>query len=254
MSNYTEREILAVAIKILEESGEMTTTELKEALMFDMKPDGNDLEINMNRNDTKFEQKVRNMISHRENNELLKYCEYRRVGRNGILRSRSLPKLEREGNDKKEIAERKEKKRRFQARKVNFDELNMRNKKIGLMGEEFVLKIEKERLSQELNEKVIHISLEEGDGAGYDILSYEESGKPKFLEVKTTTGQRETPFYLTENEKAFIEEFGNEAEIVRVYEFDLETGTGKIFRMNGENFLASVNLQSVAYKVTLKKN
>lgn len=253
MSNYTEKEILAVAIKILEETGEMTTTELKEALLDEMNPSGNDLEINLNRNDTKFEQKVRNMVSHRDHNELLKYCEYERSGRNGILRSKSVTKIEREENQKKVIQKRKERKRKFRARRVNFDELNMRNKQIGLKGEEFVLQLEKEKLNPELSEKVIHVSIEEGDGAGYDILSYDATGKPRFLEVKTTTGAKETPFYLSENEKAFIEEYGEEAEIVRVYHFNEKTGTGDIYRINGNDFLKLVNLQSIAYKVTLKE-
>lgn len=252
MSNYNEQEILAVAIKILEETGEMTTTELKEALVVEMEPTDNDIMINSSRNDTKFDQKVRNMISHRQNNELLKYCEYQRSGRNGILRSKSMPKLATTAVEAKEINERKEKKRKFIARKVNFDEINQRNKEIGLKGEEFVLEQEKQRLTPELSEKVIHISLDEGDGAGYDILSYDHSGKPRFLEVKTTTGPKKTPFYLSENEKAFIEEYREEAEVVRVYNFDNVLGTGEIIRISGNEFLEKVFLQPLTYKVTFK--
>lgn len=251
MSNYTESEILAVAYKLLEEYGEMTTTELKEALIEEMNPTGNDLLINLNRNDTKFEQKVRNMVSHREHNELLKYAEYTRVGKNGVLRSKALPRFEREELEKKEIQKRKEKKRRFIARRVDFDEINSKNKELGLKGEEFVLKLEKERLSSELSNKVIHVSIDEGDGAGYDILSYDEIGKPKFIEVKTTTGPKETPFYLTENEKAFIEEFKEEAEIIRVYHFNLETTSGEIIRIPGVDFLEKAKLKPIAYKVTI---
>lgn len=252
MSNYNEQEILAIAIKILEETGKMTTTELKEALVVEMDPTDNDIMINSSRNDTKFDQKVRNMISHRQNNELLKYCEYQRSGTNGILRSKSMPKLTTTNLETKEIKERKEKKRKFIARRVNFDAINKRNKVIGLKGEEFVLEHEKQRLSPELSEKIIHVSLDEGDGAGYDILSYDHSGKPKFLEVKTTTGPEKTPFYLSENEKVFIEEYGEEVEIVRVYNFDEVLGTGEIVRILGNEFLEKVRLQPLSYKVTFK--
>lgn len=252
MSNYSEREILAVAIKLLEESGEMSTTELKEALFDEMNPDGNDLAINLNRNDTKFDQKVRNMVSHRQNNDLLKYCEYRRVGQNGILRSKSLPKLEPKETINKETEERREKQRKFKARKVNFDDINTRNKALGLQGEMFILDLEKQKLPSDLRKKVIHVSIEEGDGAGYDILSYETSGKPKFLEVKTTTGPKDTPFYLTENEKAFIEAYQEEAEIVRVYNFDTVVENGDVYRISGKTFLDHVHLQAIAYKATLK--
>ncbi|MFV8830264.1 DUF3883 domain-containing protein [Alkalihalobacterium sp. APHAB7] len=250
MSNFTEREILVVAKKLLEESGEMTTTELKEALLIEMEPDGNDLQINLNRNDTKFEQKVRNMVSHRENNELLKYCEYRRVGNNGVLRSRALPKFEKEDEEKEEIEARKEKKRRFRARRVNFEALNIKNQELGLKGEEFVLNYEKGRLNPILSEKVIHVSVEEGDGAGYDILSYDDKGKPKFVEVKTTTGAKDTEFYLTENEKAFIEEYHGQVEIVRVFNFDMNTGKGEIFRISGEDLYKKLALKPVVYKVS----
>ncbi|QOY35028.1 DUF3883 domain-containing protein [Anaerobacillus isosaccharinicus] len=252
MSNYSEKEILVVAIKILEETGEMTTTELKEALMDEMNPGGNDLAINLNRNDTNFEQKVRNMISHRDHNELLKYCEYERFGRNGILRSKSLAQDGRGEKEKQEIETRKEKKRNFRARKVDFDEINARNKDLGLKGELYVLQHEKERLSVELGEKIIHVSVEQGDGAGYDILSYDLSGKPRYIEVKTTTGPKDTPFYLSENEKAFLEEYAEEAEIVRLYNFNCETLTGEIYRISGEDFLKKLTLQPISYKVTLK--
>lgn len=252
MSNYSEKEILAVAIKILEETGEMTTTELKEALMDEMTPSGNDLVINLNRNDTKFEQKVRNMISHRDHNELLMYCEYERFGRNGILRSKSLAYDERDEHEKQEIEKRKEKKRKFRARRVDFDEINARNKELGLKGELYVLQHEKERLSPKLGEKIIHVSIEQGDGAGYDILSYDLSGKPRYLEVKTTTGTKDSAFYLSENEKAFLEEYAEEAEIVRVYNFNCKTLTGNLFRISGADILKKLTLQPIAYKVTLK--
>lgn len=85
---------------------------------------------------------------------------------------------------------------------------------------------------------------------GYDILSYDDIGKPRFLEVKTTTGTEKTPFYLSENEKAFIEEYGEEVEIVRVYNFDDSVGTGDIFRISGKDFLGKVHLQPLTYKVT----
>ena len=86
MSFYTEQEIMEVAIKVIEEYGELNTTELKEILNDIMQPDGEDLIINKNRNDTKFDQKVRNMISHRDNNDLYKYFEYRKDGRVGNLK------------------------------------------------------------------------------------------------------------------------------------------------------------------------
>lgn len=252
MSNYTESEIIKKAIQILEEHGRMSTTELKEQLQIEMNPTGEDLLINKNRNDTKFDQKVRNMISHRDNNDLLKYCEYKKNGRNGLLTSKSInsQKLDTVDEDKK-VAQRKEKKKRYIARKVDFDELNKKNKEIGDLGEEFIFNLEKSSLPKEFSEKVIHVSKDEGDGAGYDILSYNIEGDLRFLEVKTTTGSINAPFYLSENEKAFIEEFKDEVEIVRVYNFDINAKSGDVIRISGSDFLDKVVLTPINYKAKL---
>jgi hypothetical protein len=44
------------------------------------------------------------------------------------------------------------------------------------------------------------MAAEDGDGAGYDILSFDPSGKERLIEVKTTNGAAKTPFFLTRNE------------------------------------------------------
>jgi hypothetical protein len=36
----------------------------------------------------------------------------------------------------------------------------------------------------DLSAKVRHVAVEEGDGAGYDVLSYEEDGRELYVEVK----------------------------------------------------------------------
>ena len=73
-----------------------------------------------------------------------------------------------------------------------------------------VLKMETTHLVQggysELAKKVRWISQEDGDGAGYDIRSFDFSGGERLIEVKTTTGGQMTPFYLSENERALSAE------------------------------------------------
>jgi len=44
-------------------------------------------------------------------------------------------------------------------------------------------------------------SEERGDGAGYDIKSYDPSGAERLIEVKATRGGSTTPFYLTRTER-----------------------------------------------------
>ena len=48
----------------------------------------------------------------------------------------------------------------------------------------------------DLARKVIWVSEEEGDGAGYDIESFEPDGRPRLIEVKTTNGWERTPLGL----------------------------------------------------------
>lgn len=77
----TEKEILAKTIEILKIKGKISITELREYLKQTMQLSEEDLSTNMNRNDTKFDQKVRNLVSHRNSNGLFQYCKYE----NGFL-------------------------------------------------------------------------------------------------------------------------------------------------------------------------
>jgi len=75
------------------------------------------------------------------------------------------------------------------SKKIDFDKENKINKKIGERGELVVLKKEKEYLEyigkKELSAQVRHVSKED-DSAGYDIISFDETGNKKYIEVKST--------------------------------------------------------------------
>lgn len=64
MSNYSETEIVNVALDIIRANPGIRTSELIYAARSIMKPSGQDLDILNNRNDDKFSQKVRNIKSH----------------------------------------------------------------------------------------------------------------------------------------------------------------------------------------------
>jgi hypothetical protein len=89
-------------------------------------------------------------------------------------------------------------------RKFDPVERDHRNRALGKAGEKFVLEVEQEHLEKarrpDLAKKVRWISIEEGDGAGYDILSFDPAGRERLIEVKTTNGSARTPFFLTRNE------------------------------------------------------
>jgi hypothetical protein len=91
--------------------------------------------------------------------------------------------------------------------KINYLEKEQANRNLGMYGEEIVLKYEKWNLirvgKEKLAEKIEWISREEGDGAGFDILSKNLNGTDKYIEVKTTKLGKETPIFFSYNELNF---------------------------------------------------
>ena len=98
-----------------------------------------------------------------------------------------------------------------------------RNRSLGLAGEEFVMHYERWRLIQRcqdrLADRIEHTSKVRGDGAGYDVLSFEEDGKPRYIEVKTTAYARETPFFVSDGEITFANFHEQDFSVYRVFEF-----------------------------------
>lgn len=102
---------------------------------------------------------------------------------------------------------------------------DFRNRSLGRLGEEFVLRIERERLAaagrDDLARQIRWVAAEDGDGAGYDVLSFNVSGRERLLEVKTTNGPVRTPFFLSRNERELASERPCEWRIYRVHQFAL---------------------------------
>ena len=108
--------------------------------------------------------------------------------------------------------------------RIDFQRLEQQNRKLGLAGEKLVVKYEREQLiakgREDLANRVEHVAETQGDGLGYDVLSFDaENGKELFIEVKTTNGKREAPFLVTRNEVAFSEENPKQFALYRVFDF-----------------------------------
>lgn len=118
--------------------------------------------------------------------------------------------------------------------KINYLEREQRNQSLGQAGEKVVYDFEKWKLisagKEKLAEQVEWISKEQGDGAGFDILSKDEKGKDIFIEVKTTQLSKESPFYFTRGEHDFSQMKRNKYYLYRVFNFNKEP---KIFTKNG---------------------
>lgn len=132
---------------------------------------------------------------------------------------------------RKQVNLRKKKSKIFQRRRVDWRGLREENNDLGNLGEEFVLEYEQERVSTfDLTSviSVLHLSKLQGDGLGYDISSINDDGTIRRIEVKTTSGDLNTPFYMSENEKLFFETYKDESVyLYRVYEFDKLTRRGR---------------------------
>ncbi len=80
-----------------------------------------------------------------------------------------------------------------------------RNRALGRLGEEHVLRHEDAYLRAhdrpDLARKIEWTSQERGDGAGYDIRSFDPAGKERLIEVKATRGGPATDFFLTRTER-----------------------------------------------------
>ncbi|WP_339697348.1 DUF3883 domain-containing protein [uncultured Marixanthomonas sp.] len=141
----------------------------------------------------------------------------------------------------------------FNGRQVDYAAREKRNSEIGNAAELFIYDLEKEKSKiSGFNKKVIHTSIEEGDGKGYDIKSVDKNGNTVYIEVKATTGGFKTPFYITRNELEWSIKNSENYKLYRVYDFNTKTGYGKVKILNGS--LKPLCKQPVNYFIKLKKN
>ena len=107
--------------------------------------------------------------------------------------------------------------------KIDFDSRDSRNRELGLAGEKYVVAIERKRLIGEkrsdLAKEVVHVSLEFGDGSGYDIKSFTARGEPLYIEVKTTTSDSNQPFMMSANELKFARGHKRGYRLIRVFDW-----------------------------------
>ena len=108
-------------------------------------------------------------------------------------------------------------------RKFDPVQRDFRNRQLGRAGEEFVVELERKRLvageRDDLARKIRWVAMEEGDGAGFDILSFDCEGTERLIEVKTTNGAAQTPFFMTRNGLAVASERAEHWHLYRVHLF-----------------------------------
>ena len=147
-------------------------------------------------------------------------------------------------NKKKHI----EKEPLFLPIKINYLKKEQNNRILGEYGEQLVFDYEKWRLISEgkekLAERIEWISKDKGDGMGYDILSKNNNGSDRFIEVKTTKLAKETPFYFSRREWKFAISRDKDFFLYRVFNF---ADDPKIFIKRG-NYESFCNITATVFK------
>lgn len=126
------------------------------------------------------------------------------------------------------------------------------NRSLGLAGEQLIYEREKQLLIDQdrvdLARKVRWVSQEDGDGAGYDIKSYDATGAERWIEVKTTRGGSTTPFYLTSNENEVASERPDAFRLYRLHDFSQAPG---LFTLTPP-LDAVLQLEALTFRASLK--
>lgn len=131
-------------------------------------------------------------------------------------------------------------------------ERETRNRSLGEAGENLVMEFEARRLHQSgettLADRIEHASKTKGDGAGFDILSFEPGGRERFIEVKTTAYIAETPFYVSRNELSFSTEQADQFHLYRLFDFRSQP---RMFMLQGK-LDSNCTLDPVSYRAELR--
>lgn len=100
--------------------------------------------------------------------------------------------------------------------------LHEENTRRGRRGEELVIDYERDWLTRhgrpDLADAVRWTSRQDGDGLGYDVLSFGLDGRKRYIEVKATALGDGTPFYITSAELDFAQRHADSYALYRVYD------------------------------------
>lgn len=256
---HTEAQIRRAIKPLLTVYGELNTTEVKNLLHTVLTFDADDKKPSATRNEVLITQRIGNIVAHQ--------IETKKTYDEGFILDKSykpakfslVNAISKAAIQPTEVTKLKEKTRQFTARKIDWEKARDRNNEIGDQGEEFVLEFEIDRLIERLSidraqaiQNVQHLSRLQGDGLGYDISSINDDGLPRYIEVKTTSGDFSQPFYMSKNERYFFEEYQSSAFIYRVFNFNRETRHGEVKIISQDELFSYFNFDTITWQVTPK--
>ena len=256
---HTEAQIRRAIKPLLTVYGELNTTEVKSLLETVLTFDADDNTPSATRNEVLIIQRIGNIVAH-QTETIKTYDEGFVLDKSSRPAKFSLINpLSHVVIQPAEVTKIREKTRRFTARKIDWEKARDRNNEIGDQGEEFVLEYEIDRLIEALAidrtlaiQNVQHLSRLQGDGLGYDISSINDDGSPRYIEVKTTSGDFNQPFYMSKNERHFFEEYEDYAFIYRVYNFNRETRRGDVRIITQTELFSDFTFDTITWQVKPK--
>ncbi|QYN58286.1 DUF3883 domain-containing protein [Lactobacillus panisapium] len=258
----SESEIRIGVSILLNKYGSLNTSEVKKKLNTVINFDRDDLKVSSTRPDEpKIMQRIGNIVSHQKEKKQ-NYLDTYQIDKTkepaqwtlltGLKSTNTLKPIS--NND---IKTKKKLKNKFDSRKIDWEKANDKKSKLGSEGEDFIIKYEKKRVSNFApndTDRIFHLSEEVGDGAGYDIISLEDDGRNRYIEVKTTKGGLKVPFYMSQNEKDYFDlhKHDDNLYVYRVYDFDTNNKSGKVKKIPAIKVADFYDFTPVSYKVSKK--
>ena len=136
-------------------------------------------------------------------------------------------------------------------RQVDYGLLQEENSRRGRLGEQLVVAFEQRQLREaghpDLADRVRWVARDDGDGLGYDVLSFTADGGERHIEVKTTALAAQTPFYISSAELEFARRHPRSFALYRVY----DVLDRPCFYVLEGDIAASVTLTPVTYRAEL---
>jgi Domain of unknown function (DUF3883) len=125
------------------------------------------------------------------------------------------------------------------------------DRRVGKVGEKLVVEYEQSRLQSagrsDLAKAVRWVAEDDGDGLGYDVLSFEITGEKLHIEVKATGLAAETPFYISSAE---LDIAGRHPRSYAIYRVSRVDQSPQFFVLRGPD-IADLDKVAVTYQARL---
>jgi hypothetical protein len=141
-------------------------------------------------------------------------------------------------------------KRSFKGRDTDWSKKHTTSIFLGREGESLVIEHEKRKLKQYNLIEKIDLIQKQLDGVGYDILSFDKEGNEIHIEVKTTKGNKDEPFYMSANEVEYFKEYPENYFLYRLYDYHYLTKTAEFYILTAKQ-LESSEMNPTNYEIVL---